>query len=311
MLVNKYIKFFIIFILLYLKNSFALSIENKIILKIDNKIITSLDIKKEKAYLSILNPKIKNLSSDQKYQFSKNSLIREKIKKKEIINSFGKIEVEQDVLDQVIKNMYTDMKLESKENFKKYLKKNKLNYQNVEEKIKIEILWNRLVYFKYKSKINIDEEEIRNQIKNNKKNFKEYLLQEILFELRNNEKLETKYSSISKDIKNLGFEKSALIHSISDTSKKDGIIGWVNENSLNKKILDEIEKINIGKHTKPIIIPGGFLILKIKEKKITEKKIDINKELEKVIRSKTNQQLNQFSLIFYNKIKKNTVINEI
>ena len=80
---------------------------------------------------------------------------------------------------------------------------------------------------------------------------------------------------------------------------------------MNKNILNKIEKIKVGEITKPITIPGGFLILKKIDVKYLKEKIDIEKEMEKIVKSKTNQQLNQYSLIFYNKIKKDIKINEL
>ena len=68
--------------------------------------------------------------------------------------------------------------------------------------------------------------------------------------------------------------------------------------------------MNINEHTTPITIPGGFLILKLNEIKETEREINLDNELESIIRIKTNDQLNQFSNIFLNKVKKNIVINE-
>ena len=136
-------------------------------------------------------------------------------------------------------------------------------------------------------------------------------MQEILFELKDGEKLENKFLKISENINKNSFEKTALTQSISDSSKKEGNIGWVSENSLNKNILNEIKKIEVGNYTNPITIPGGFLILKIKDMKIVESNLDANKELDKIIKEKTNQQLNQYSIIFYNKIKKDIIIDEI
>ena len=80
---------------------------------------------------------------------------------------------------------------------------------------------------------------------------------------------------------------------------------------MNKKILDEITKISINGITKPLVIPGGYLILKLKEKRTKKKDIDIEDELKKIIQIKTNEQLNQFSNIYLNKIKKDIVINEL
>lgn len=311
---NKIIFLFKISFLIFLfviKMNQIFALENKIALKIDNEIITTLDIENEKNYLKTLNPRMKTLSSDEIYNIAKNSLVREKIKQKELIKTYNKIEVLQETLDQVLRNVYTKLNFNSKQEFIDYLKNEKIKYSSIENKLKIEILWNRLIYLKYNNKIDINIEEIRKQLKSEKKILKQYLLQEILFELKKNENLKSKYSKISKDIENNGFEKVALTQSISDTSKNEGLVGWVNENSLNKKILNEIEKINIGNYTEPIIIPGGFLILKIKDIKIIKKEINIDEEVNKIINEKKNQQLNQYSIIFYNKIKKNLSINEI
>ena len=73
----------------------------------------------------------------------------------------------------------------------------------------------------------------------------------------------------------------------------------------------EISKLEVGNNTKPIQVPGGFLILHIKDKKKIKKNIDLEKEVALKIRILQNQQLNQFSNIFFNKIKKDIVINEI
>ena len=288
------------------------AIDNKIIVKIDNDIITSLDIKKETRYLLNLNPKTKNLSKDEIYNLSKTSLIREKIKEKEILKNFEIMSVEQETLQQFIVNIYKKIDLNSEEEFLKLLKENNLSIDYVLKKIQIEILWNRLIYLKYKSSVKIDPEKIKNNLLVNKKmTRKNYFLQEIIFNLEKNENLENKFTKIQKSINYQGFEKTALIYSISDSSKNNGNVGWISENSLNKNILNEIKKINVGEYSKPIIIPGGFLLLKIKDIKIKEEELNVKNELLKIIQNKTNQQLNQFSLIFFNKLKKNLEINEL
>ena len=58
------------------------------------------------------------------------------------------------------------------------------------------------------------------------------------------------------------------------------------------------------------MVPGGFLILKIENIKEIENKIDINTELEKRIVFLQNTQLNQFSNIYFMKIKKDFLIDE-
>ena len=308
----KTIKLISIFIFLILIKTQANSIENKIILKIDNEIITSLDVKKEARYLITLNPNTKNLSKDQIYLISKNSLVREKIKKKEILKNFEIINIEQDILEELIKNMFDKLNINSRNEFINYLNKNKLTIDHVEEKIKMEVMWNRLVYLKFKSKIKINPEAIKKEIlKNQKTGSKKYFLQEILFDIKKDENIQKKNYLIQDSINKQGFEKTALLYSISSTSKNNGNIGWISASSLNKNIYDKIKDLKAGEISKPITIPGGFLILKILEMKIVQEEIDVEKELSKVIKNKTNSQLNQYSLIFYNKIKKDIQIDEL
>ena len=308
----KTIKLISIFIFLILSKTQANSIENKIILKLDNEIITSLDVKKEARYLITLNPNIKNLSKDQIYLISKNSLVREKIKKKEILKNFEIINIEQDILKELIKNMFDKLNINSRNEFINYLNKNKLTIDHVEEKIKMEVMWNRLVYLKFKSKIKINSEAIKKEIlKNQKTGSKKYFLQEILFDIKKDENIQKKNNLIQDSINKQGFEKTALLYSISSTSQNNGNIGWISASSLNKNIYDKIKNLKVGEISKPITIPGGFLILKILEMKIVQEEIDVEKELSKVIKNKTNSQLNQYSLIFYNKIKKDIQIDEL
>ena len=308
----KTIKLISIFIFLILSKNQANSIENRIILKIDNEIITSLDVKKEARYLITLNPNTKNLSKDQIYLISKNSLVREKIKKKEILKNFEIINIEQDILEELIKNMFDKLNINSRSEFIDYLNKNKLTIDHVEEKIKMEVMWNRLVYLKFKSKIKINSEAIKKEIlKNQKTGSKKYFLQEILFDIKKDENIQKKNNLIQDSINKQGFEKTALLYSISSTSQNNGNIGWISASSLNKNIYDKIKNLKAGEISKPITIPGGFLILKILEMKIVQEEIDVEKELSKVIKNKTNSQLNQYSLIFYNKIKKDIQIDEL
>ena len=290
----------------------SLAIESKILIKIDNEIITNLDIKKEARYLSSLNPRINNLSSDQIFEISKNSLLREKIKEKYILQNFDQTIIDEQTLNTFIGNLLDKVNLRSIEEFENYLITNNLDLTYVKKKINIEIMWNRLIYYKYKSKLKIDTDEIKNKLLNTKKiQSKKFFLQEILFEIKENEKLQERYQKIKNEISNSSFSKAALIYSLSDTSTSDGDVGWINESSLNKNIFKKIKNLNIGDISKPITVPGGFLILKIKDTEINESNIDIEKELQKIIQLKTNQQLNQYSLIFYNKIKKDTLINEL
>ena len=79
----------------------------------------------------------------------------------------------------------------------------------------------------------------------------------------------------------------------------------------NKKLIYELTQLKDRAYTKPLIVPGGFLILKLNETKESKEKIDFEKEIKKTIIIQTNKQLNQFSNIYFNKIKKNIKIEKI
>ena len=267
-------KFFIvIFFYIFLINN-TVGLENKIIFKIDNKIITTLDINKEMRYLVALNPYIQNIKADKLYNIAKNSLIKEKIKELELLKNSKEINFEESYLDQFIENSYKKIGIDTKEEFINYLTKQNLLYKDIEEKISIEIAWNRLIYLKYNSKLKIDKDNLKKQILDStNKNRKSYFLQEILFETKKKSEIKDMYNKIVKSISEDGFEKTAIIFSISDTSKNGGSIGWVEKNSLNPKIYTALKKINTGEFTEPIVIPGGFLILKVKDTRIEKKQI--------------------------------------
>ena len=116
---------------------------------------------------------------------------------------------------------------------------------------------------------------------------------------------------LKKEIKEKGFSQTALTYSISDTSNKGGKLGWVSETILNKKIKNEVKKIKVGNYTNPIVIPGGFLIIKIEDIRELDNSSDLNDEIEKITKKRTNEQLNQFSNIYFRKVKKDVLINEL
>ena len=82
------------------------------------------------------------------------------------------------------------------------------------------------------------------------------------------------------------------------------------ESQLNEIIKNKIMNLKIGEHTKPITIPGGFLVVKLDDKKKEEVNVNLNEELDKQISRERNSQLQQFSEIYYKKIKKNSTISE-
>lgn len=304
---RKVIKLSFIFTLFL--QSFALSIENKIMLKINNQIITTIDVYQEANYLKALNPNIQNLDKKKILDIARSSLIREKIKEIEL-SKYKKNKIDPKYLEQIIQSIYTKIDLENKSEFKKYVKNFGIDIEIIEKKLQIETRWNQLIYKKFFSKLKIDKESIRKNIDANREKSISFLLYEIVFSIDKDNQNNEVFNSIEKSILKEGFENAAAIYSISESSKTGGNLGWVNENNINNKILKNVNTLEIGQHTKPILIPGGFLILLLKDKKNVEKKIDIEKELVLRIRSLQNQQLNQYSNIYFKKIKKDILINE-
>mgnify|MGYP005732027999 FL=1 len=179
----------------------------------------------------------------------------------------------------------------------------------IRKKITLEVLWNQLIYRKYQKNLKIDEQSIINDLKKNDKQ-SEFLISEILFNINENEDLNEKFNLINNSIEKDNFSQAALVYSISDTANKGGKLGWVKESILSKNIFNELKKLKIGEHTNPILVPGGFLILKLINLRQVSKDFDLNEEVKKIINEKTNQQLNRFSNIYFNKIQKDVKINE-
>ena len=304
----KTISISIIFSIIFF--SVSLAIENKILFRVNNEIITSIDILTELKYLGIINKDLKKTTNNKAFEIVKRSLIREKIKEIELKKLFKELEVEEKFLNNLLIDYFKSINIKTISEFEKFFISNDINPNLIKKKISIEILWNQLIYSKFKQNIKIDRESIQNELSKSVKK-KEFLLSEILFNLNENEKLNDKIVLIKKEIKEKGFSQTALSYSISDTSNKGGELGWVSETIMSQKIKNEVKKIKVGDHTDPIVIPGGFLIIKIEEIREKDNSSDLNDEIEKIIKDKTNEQLNQFSNIYFNKIKKNMVINEL
>ena len=281
----------------------------KIELQIGNEILTNIDFLNEENYLIALNNNLKNLPKNQLKKISKESLIREKIKKIELLKFFDFDKADK-YSDQILSDFYKRLNFENKDEFSSYLAGYNLKISNIIEKLKIETLWNEMIFNKYNDQIKIDEKKIKIKIKTQKNILKEFHLSEILFQIESDEKLLDKYNLILKNIKNSGFKNSANIFSISNSSKFGGEIGWINQNQLNENLLKEIENLNVDELTNPIQTSNGYLIIKLNNKREKEKELDFEKTYKQLMIEEKNRQLNQFSLIYFNKIKQNIFISE-
>jgi len=305
-----YIGIINIIFLLSFHASNLIAYENKIIVKVNNEIVTSIDIENEINYLKMLNPQVNNLDKNKLINIAKNSLIRERIKIITLLNVVEEIKVQDEYLNEIIESSYEKLGLNTFDQYKKYLENNQLKIEYIKNKISVEAIWNELIYKKFNSKVVINKDKIINEVKNNSDI--KMLLSEIVFQVKNKNDLEKKYNQIKNDIQSEGFENAALIHSISNSASSGGKIGWINKNSLNEIFNDALLDLKIGEYSRPILTQAGFVIIRINDiKKDKSNEQSIEKKVDTLIRIKTNQQLNQFSNIYLNKIKKDLVINEL
>ena len=297
-----------LFIIFSIQNSNT--IENKILFKIDNEIITTIDIYEEIKFLRTFTPEINDLEDAELFEISKNSILRDRIKKIEILEFVKELKVQDKFLLNLIKNKYSKTNIDTLEDFRIYLKKNNLDFNNVNEKLTIELIWNDLIYQKFNKKISIDREKIKKELLQNskKERQREFLLSEIVFTENDKINSKKKNEEIILDINNIGFKKTALKHSVSDTASNGGLIGWIKEDNLNQNIKKIVNELKTGQFSKPIRTSSGFMILKINDEREYLSEFNLADKMEEVIRFKTNDQLNQFSRMYFNKVKKDLII---
>ena len=304
-----FIKLFLIF---FFNNIANAAISSFIVIKVNNEIITNFDIKQEYNYLIALNNELKNLDENLIIDLAKNSLIREKIKKNELAKYY-EFDGTNDYLDTILKRFYLKLNWNNINEFENYLKNFNLSLEDVKKKIEIEVLWNQMIMQKYDKQIDIDKNKLKKKIIEQKMLNDEkikYELSEIVFQVDTKKKLNEMIDEIKESIASKGFKNTATIYSISDSSKFGGQIGWVNEEQLSKLILNEVKKLNTGEITDPINIPGGLLILKLENVKSEKIEINLDEALNNLIEFEKSRQLNQFSAIYFNKIKINSKISE-
>ena len=311
MILNKKTIFLILIFFLFSNFSYS-KIDLQIVMKINNHIVTNYDIEKESNYLLALNPKLNKINKNDLLKLAKKSMIKEMIRKSEILK-YKEINLDNPRNKNILRNIMLNLDFSNQLQFESYLNDFNISIDDLREKIGIENEWKNLVYSKYSQSVKIDKENLINQIeKSSKEEFSiEYNLSEIVFIKNQNISLKDQSKKILESIELNGFENTANLYSISDSSKVGGKIGWVKKNNLSLEINRVLENLNINSYSGPIKIDNNYLILKINDIKEITVKIDKEKELDKMIMIETSKQLEKFSNIFYNKIKLNSVISEL
>tara|TARA_B100001059_G_C17825311_1_gene580958 strand:+ start:678 stop:1604 length:927 start_codon:yes stop_codon:yes gene_type:complete len=298
-------------LILFLYTSLGVAEEKIFIkLKVNDYIITNIDIKKEAEYLKILNPNISDLNDSKILNLAKDSIINEIIKRDEIKNFFT-LDDKNFVDDELLKDLTKKLSLSQNE-FENLLKqKQSYTLSEVKAKLKIDILWNDLVYYRFNKQVKIDENSLAEKVDKLKSNQKkQYLLSEIIFEKKQDKSLSEYANQIKESIKEIGFNNTANIFSIADSSKFGGKIGWVDESNLSKVIVEKLKILNENENTDVIQIGNNYLILMIEKIKIEKITVDKKEVFKNLVKFETNRQLNQFSKIYFNKVSVNYKINE-
>ena len=297
-------------IIIFSNNSFSSSVNIKVV--VQNEIITNLDIKNEKKYLLFLNPRLKKLGTIEFENIAKNSLITEIIKKKEL-EKYYDLQKKDDLINRIEENFFISKNIRDRSEFIEILADRDLSYEKVKSKIYIEALWNQLIFNKYSKNIKIDKDYLRQSILKQSKKLNrkfEFNLSEILIVQTAGIDLKNSFKTIYKSINEIGFENSANVFSESNTAKNGGLIGWVNELQISEKIKKKIISLKKNEISKPIEIQGGYLLIKLNDKREFQKEINLEDQVKELVNKERNRQLNSFSIIFYKRLKKNLQINE-
>ena len=304
-------KYFLLILISLFINQNLKAIENKILFKIDNEIITSIEIFKYSNYLVAIDKNIRNLNEKEVFELAKNLLVKEKIKKTKLRNEGVKLDIEEKILDNYIKSIFSSKGINNFNQYKEFLNDLDIEADFMKEKLIINLSWNNLIFKKFSSKLKINKDDLKKKIIiQNKTNSKSYLLSEIFFEETDKSKVNKKYKEIKTYIEKESFKKAALIYSRADTSIDGGSLGWISTKALNKNILKSLSVLSKKDITNPIPVPGGFLILRLEDEKLVKEVSNLEKDLNNLIRIKTNQQLSQFSNIYFNKVKKEILVYE-
>ena len=183
---------------------------------------------------------------------------------------------------------------------------NGLDFSIIENKMKIELLWNSLIFQIYRNKISVDLDEIDKQLKlnQNKKEFNEYLISEIVVKAAEKDKLESMIKDIKRRIEIEGFKNVAMKLSISQSAMSGGDLGWLNENRIAEKFRSILSNTPIGSLSKTILLNENILIFKVRDKRKIKKEINLEELKNQLVDSEKTKMLNMYSRSHYDKLRR-------
>jgi len=282
-------------------------IENNIVVKIENEIITNFEIKnKILSSLIISNQEINQKNINEIKKSSLEVLVNYKLKKIELSKYNFSDNIKQ--LDSYLNSISSN----NIESLKEKFLINNLDFNLFLDEVKTELKWKKLIFNVFKDKIEINENNINQEIKEfieRNSEVEEYNVSEI--EIFSNNKIadEQNISKIYSEIKKTSFESSAIKFSVSNSSKNKGNIGWVSSKSLSKEIFDILKKLEPGDVSLPIQRNNSLLFLKLNDKRITKAtNLDIKSLRKNIINKKKNYLFDLYSKSYLSKLKNTSYI---
>ena len=300
----------LIIIFLFASSNLHGEIKDGLFATVGNKAITESDIVKEIKTILIL--------SDQPYSIEKREVLQSVAVRETVKRNIKKIEIakynnisynESDLSRELI--FIAEKANADIETLKIKFSQNGINFSDVIENIKTELKWNSLIYQLYNKRLNINLDEVEEQLKNlsDKKNVNEYLISEIIIKPVSKDELNFEINKINDEIKNYGFEKVAMEKSISDSSINGGDLGWISENLISDEFRSKIINTKIGEISDPVLLPEGIVLFKVRDKKTSEKAVNLEDARRQIIDSEKKKILNMYSLSHYDTLRRTIAIN--
>ena len=297
---------FLIISLLSISGSYA-KIEDAIYATVANKAITHSDIINEIKIILILNGQM--YSEDRKEILEKmaiKSVIKREIKKIEV-EKYPELKFKPSDLEKELNNLANNLNLDLN-TLKDAFITNEIDFSNVVEQMKTELLWNTLIFEIYKNRITINKDEIDDQLSKfqnqNKEKIEEYLISEIVIRSVEKDKIESEIKRIKDKISIEGFANVAMDVSISETSVSGGNLGWVSENSISEELKSKIAVTPIGNISEPIFLQEGILFFTVRDKRISKESRNLEEEKNRLVNTEKAKILRMHSLSHYDNVRR-------
>ena len=287
-------------------------IKDSLFATVGNKAITRSDIVNEIKTILILNGQ--NFSQDYAKQIESaaiKSTIKRNIKQIEI-EKYNSLKFNHADLNKELNQLASNINM-NLDTLKNTLIANGIDFSNINNQIRTELLWNSLIFELYKDRLSININEIDEQLKliQNKKEMEmeEYLISEIIIKTVSKDKLQSKIKEIKNKISIEGFEKVAINLSISETALKGGNLGWISENVISEIFRSKIINTPVGNISEPIILPQGILFFKLRDKRKLKKFANLEDAKNQLVNAEKTKILKMHSLSHYENLRRSIPIH--